>query len=110
MTVTRSVFKYQPVDVLGCVRLRTLVVVPNSYFPDIAQAGVCGNVKDVESVARESSSAVEVAVPTAALASVQTDPHMSRGASGDREVHLIDRFHVSDLYRDSPFDHDHLNL
>lgn len=58
---------------------------PNSYFPDAAQTGIRGNMKDVESIARESSSAVEMAVSTAALTSIQTDSHMSRGAWRDRE-------------------------
>lgn len=65
--------------------ISTLVVMPNSYFPDTAQAGIRGNMKDVESVACESSPAVEMAVSAAALTSIQTDSHMSRGAWRERE-------------------------
>lgn len=65
--------------------IRTLVVMPNSYFPDTAQAGIRGDMKNVESVACECSSAVEMAVSTAALTAIQTDSHMSRCAWRDRE-------------------------
>lgn len=72
------------------MRLRTFVVVPNSCFPDAAQAGVRGDVKDVESVAREGASAVEMAVTAAALPAVQTDAHVRRGAfEGRRERRVI---------------------
>lgn len=43
------------VKTLSCVcmfpRVCTFVVMPNLYFPDAAQAGVCGNVEDIKSVA-----------------------------------------------------------
>lgn len=51
-------------------KLSTLVVVPNPYFPDVTQAGVRGDMKDVEGVAGEGSPAVEMTVTTAALASI----------------------------------------
>lgn len=53
---------------------------PNAYLPDAAEAGVCGDVEDVESIAREGSFAVKVAVTTAALTSIQTDSNMGCGA------------------------------
>lgn len=78
---------------------------PNSYFPDTAQAGIRGNMKDVESVACESSSAVEMAVSAAALTSVQTDSYMSRGAWRDRERNTVSAIPTnSELCSDSPFD------
>lgn len=52
---------------------------PNPYFPDTAQVGICGNMKDVEGIASESSPAVEMTVSTAALASIQADSNVSRG-------------------------------
>lgn len=60
--------------------ISTLVVMPNPNFPYAAQAGIRGYMKDVEGVARESSLAVEMAVATSALASIQTDANMSCGA------------------------------
>lgn len=60
--------------------ISTLVVMPNSYFPDAAETGVCGNVKDIKSVACEGSFAVKMAVSTAALTSIQTDSNMGCGA------------------------------
>lgn len=54
----------------ACRELGTLVVVPNPDFPDVAQAAVRGDMKDVEGVAREGSPAVEMAVTAAALASI----------------------------------------
>lgn len=68
-----------------CVYVFTLVVMPNSYFPHTSQAGICCNMEDIKSVAREGSSAVEMAVSTAAFTSVQTDSHMSRGACRGRD-------------------------
>lgn len=53
---------------------------PNPYFPYAAQAGIRGDMEDVEGVARESSLAVEMAVATSVLASVQTDANVSFGA------------------------------
>lgn len=83
--VSAGLFKYRLIKLFGpllcaCMRISTLVVMPNPYLPDTAQAGIRGNMKDVESIAGESSPAVEMAVSAAALASIQTDSHMSRGA------------------------------
>lgn len=58
----------------------TFVIVPNPDFPNIAQISVGGDMKDVESVACESSSAVQVAMSAAAFTSIQADSYMSRGA------------------------------
>lgn len=63
-----------------CAFIRTLVVMPNSHFPDAAEVGVCGDVEDVESIACEGSFGVKVTVPTAALTSIQTDSNMGCGA------------------------------
>lgn len=57
---------------------------PDSKFPDTSQAGVCGDMKDVQSIARESTSAVKMAVSTTTLTSIQIDPYMRRGAWKDR--------------------------
>lgn len=54
----------------ACRELSTLVVVPNPDFPDVAQAGVCGDMKDVEGISREGSPAVKMAVSAAALPSI----------------------------------------
>lgn len=54
----------------ACREFGTLVVVPNPYFPDVAQAGVRGDMKDVEGISRKGSPAVEMAVTAAALASI----------------------------------------
>lgn len=53
---------------------------PNPDFPDVSQAGIRGNVEDVEGVACKGSPVVQVTVTAAALASIQTDAHMSCGA------------------------------
>lgn len=62
---------------------------PDTYFPHTAQAGICGNMEDVESVSCESSSAVKVAVSAAAFTSKQTDSHMSRRAWSDKRSLII---------------------
>lgn len=71
----------------------TLVVVPNSDFPDVAQVGVGGDVEDVECIARKSSPAVQVAVSAAALASIQADPNVSRGAWRRTQTRHVNDFH-----------------
>lgn len=67
----------------------TLVVVPNSDFPDVAQVGVRGDVEDVKCVARKSSPAVQVAVSAAALSTIQADPNVSCGAWAHRLATLM---------------------
>ena len=53
---------------------------PNSHLQHTAQAGVGGDVKDVQAVPCESSAAVQVTVPTAALSAKQADANMGSGA------------------------------
>lgn len=83
MILTIEFFSSGSLCVHRCVF--TFVVMPNTYFPDIPQAGVRGNVKDVQCIAHKGSPAVEMAMPTAAFTPIQTDSHMSRGAWTDRE-------------------------
>lgn len=73
--------------------ISTLVVMPNSYFPDAAQAGVRGDMKDIEGIAWKSTPAVEMAVTTTALASIQTNSHMGRGAWRWTQTHYINDFY-----------------
>lgn len=77
----------------------TLVVMPNSDFPDVAQVGVRGDVEDVEGVARKSSPAVQVAVSAAALASIQADPNVSCGAWRRTQTRQVNDFHKLQIKR-----------
>lgn len=62
------------------VRINTFIVMPHSYFPNIAQTGVCCNVKNIKSIACEGSPAIKMAMPTAAFTPIQTDTYMGCGA------------------------------
>lgn len=73
---------------------------PDADLPHAAQAGVGGDVKYVESVACEGCGdgrAVEVPVSAAALAPVQADSYVSRGAWRETEAHYLDSSTGSDL-------------
>ncbi len=58
----------------------TFVVVPHADLQHAAQAGVGGDVEDVQAVSSERADAVQVSVSTAALTAVKTDAHVSRGS------------------------------
>lgn len=55
---------------------------PNPDLPHTTQAGVCGNVKDVESIAGKSSFAVKMPVSASAFTSIKADSNVSRRAYG----------------------------
>ena len=84
LSVSVCVFMCICASVPECATEPTLVVVPDSYLPQAAQAGVRGDVEDVQRVAGEGALAVQVAVPAAALAAVQADTHVGGGAWGGR--------------------------
>ncbi len=67
--------------------ISTFVVVPHADLQHAAQAGVGGDVEDVQAVSSERADAVQVSVSTAALTTVKTDAHVSRGSwSGNKTI------------------------
>lgn len=58
----------------------TFVVVPHSDFEQVSDAGVSSDVENVQTVACKSSNSVQVTVSTAALAAMETNTHVGRGA------------------------------
>lgn len=58
----------------------TFVVMPNADLPQVAKAGVSRDLENVQAVAGESATAVQVSVATAALTTIQTDTHVGSGA------------------------------
>lgn len=59
---------------------RTFVVVPHSYLEQVSQAGVSGDVENIQTVACERPDSVQVTVSAAALAAMETDANVGRGA------------------------------
>lgn len=53
---------------------------PHADLEHAAQAGIRGDVEDVQAVACEGADPVQVAVPAAALAAVEADANVGRGA------------------------------